>query len=165
MPILNSAGLPFAQGLAIGGALQTIRLERNRSKFDFPDVNSVARHIDAVLNKCNDNTWYGFDAETISCDDVGFSEEYQSGSAFWKFTYSFTVASDTDKRTEQKFLDAGFEEVDGAGKYKRIRDDLTGQPVTVPFVLDGAGAKGDPDAPQYITFLVRNITDFGQILF
>jgi hypothetical protein len=166
--ILNSAGRPFTSTLMIGRTVQQHEVVINRTKIDFPDVAELSNHIDEVQGKCNLNDWQNFAANTLSCDSVKYSEDYESGIPFWKLTYTFSQATeDQPDRTLQTFLDAGLEEIYDAGpppKLRAIRDDLTGAVATQAVCLDGAGHKGDPTMPVYTTFVVRDTVDFAVII-
>lgn len=167
-PIVNSAMLPFAQGALIGSNVQTLTLVRKRTLDDFPNIGAVSDHVEEVQNKCNFDDWQGFPALNLCCDSVSYEEGFDSSIPFWKFTYQFSQGSaDQPDRSQLVYLDAGFEEIVSAGPpptYRRIRDSATGQPVTLPFPLDGGGHKGDASTPTYVSFTVRKSVPFGVIL-
>jgi hypothetical protein len=150
VPIINSAGQPFETGLTMQRSRPTIQIIKNYATFDFA---SVAAYQDCV----NDDTWFGFDPETVKCNSIEVQERNENGGTYFELTYNLSV--EFNGWNPVWILDAGYYEKSagsgsGAGAGLKLITDKFGRPLQSPALLDGNGHKNpDGAAPVYLPFI------------
>lgn len=132
-PVLNSAGLPPDPPLMTVRRRLMIGLNKNTTGITYP---IVAAYID----KLNESEWMGFDAKTVRI------VTFRMQSAVDKIAYQqcFLQFKVKTEGWQRKVIDRGFyvsvETSPGTFDWERIRDPDTGERVSEPQLLDGAGS-------------------------
>ncbi len=91
----------------------------------------------AYINKINSNYFYGCEAETMKCENIGGDRAWdQEWGYYWNTSYEFSIKF-TEEKWESWLIDKGTMEIkDG----KLIDILINGARTTTPQLLDGSGA-------------------------
>ncbi len=126
-------------------------------------------------NKLNSDTFMGFAAGLVKCDDYSGEKmvNESSGGVYWKtlkqFRVRYAAVGGVNKGWKKRLLDQGFRETDGTDgdgkpKYKPIlaeADSGEKVPVSEPVLLNGSGAKlASGGTPVWIEYDVYESTSF-----
>lgn len=161
--VVNSAGMPFENGLEVPWCHPTINITTYKTTFDFTKVTTF-------VNCINQAEWvvsalpYTFPANTVLCTEYTFSSVFEQNAYYWQV--DITLEYDPEGWNPVKILDAGTHEIGEAGEPPRpiLSDDGTAG-VTTPVPLDGNGLVLNSDDPVvYLNFVPYTEVDFDNLL-
>lgn len=164
-PILNSAGFPFDPTVTDVRSLMTISL--NKKFENITDIGTIT-DIDELMSYANTVNSAAVTVAGIQADtqmfwmrDISASNEEQNGESFYDVTFELVFDPTLHYK---KILDAGYMD---ANQRKIFGND--GQPLTMPWPLDGAGAplRGNAAARAanavYLAFQVKEAVAFAPL--
>jgi hypothetical protein len=124
---INSAGVPYEEGLILDHSRLQLTIVRNEATFNSA---TALAYQDAV----NSDTFYSHAAGTAKVAEFSGQSQWERGTFFWKVTYRVQFSRDD---WLHRVLDQGMEErIDG--KLERITDE-DGKQLPRPVLLDGNG--------------------------
>jgi hypothetical protein len=161
--VVNSAGMPFENGLEIPWCHPTIQITTYKNSFDFTKVSTF-------VNSINQAAWvvsalpFTFAANTVLCTEYTFSSVFEQNAYYWQV--DITLEYDPEGWNPVKILDCGTHtKGEPGGKPQPILSDDGTSGVTSPIPLDGNGEVLDPDAPaEYLPFVPYTEVDFDELL-
>lgn len=153
-PIANSAGTKFDPPIEITRRVLKITIKRNF-------IDPKEDHAD-YLDHVNEKAFLGYAAEMVLFDDFETHREFENGMFFFPRQYTFLVKTTGNVGWKRRPLDAGYYQIVG-GQRVEIQSPATGQPVSEPWPLNGAGvALAVGAAPVYLTFTTSFSHDFNK---
>lgn len=164
IPVLNSAGQPFAQPPTAQRGRLILTVEKNYSISDTnADVATWLQGIQIYIDSCNVGDWFGYPAYSCRLVGVDAQPKEENQVSYLAVTYRIEVsdydASDPELWTMTNILDCGYQQLVG-GQLIAIQDTF-GRPVTQPWPLDGSGAALAPGfAPSSVVYDTFNFYDF-----
>lgn len=162
-PIVNSAGDPFLPPPEIMKSGATITVGLNSASAPSGFWLSAIDYLNATSLVIGP---YTFSTAQVKLNNVSAQLVYENGISYWRWALTFeyrpTWALELiDQGRREKFTPAG----GGAVKLIPIIDEVTGQAVSQPVLLDGSGVKlASGGTPQFITYhIYPRITFTGPI--
>jgi hypothetical protein len=161
-PILNTVGDPFDPPIQVPVSTPVAVVTRVLKSFD-PDWIAVFK--DAV----NDDTWLGFPAESVLCQDITAEPFYDADWGWlWTVTMEFAFRpSRVDMTAHGIVIDPGWAvQVLNAGLRAKLPGGGVGQvlidnaPISSPVALKADGTYDSTADPYYLSFNVRRTADF-----
>ena len=150
--IRNSVGDPFDPPVTRKSGAFRFSLTKNYATLNLPLLR-------AYKNSINSDEWMGFAPGVVRIANITFERivENINGAryVYWPHGFEFEVAEEefgSDGTWKKYVPDVGmrfYNDVDE--EYVPIRTN-DGQPITTPILLNGSGAKADPDTPYWLEF-------------
>jgi hypothetical protein len=144
--VVASNGQPFDPPPEIPYARPTITIVAYKAI----GADSLA-NVALYVNSINAGAWQGFNAKRCMCTDYQLQSQFEQGAWYWQKTVTIEIYD--EDLNPVKVVDAGTYEQEsaGLGTYKPILD-ATGNPISSPVPLDGAGHKLTAPPLQYREF-------------
>jgi hypothetical protein len=157
-PMLDAAGMPFSQPVAIPRRHLLLTIQRRERSYD-------AMSAYAIGDSVNSAPWFGFPRYTVKADFPDATQEEESRGKgityrFWNVTYKFQM----NRRLwiPSRVLNAGFKCLNDAGKLVDCTDEV-GNPASRPMLLTRDGKQetlGPKAEPNFREFRVYYTNDF-----
>mgnify|MGYP003612427028 CR=1 FL=1 len=129
--VVASNGQPFDPPLEVPTAFPTLQITAYKATFAFATIL-------IYTNAINSDAWQGFAPRRLRCIEYTATTQYDNGAFFWQIDLTLEYNPDADWNPV-KVLDAGTVYKESMSKPPQPILDSTGNPVTAPVPLNGAG--------------------------
>jgi hypothetical protein len=155
--VVASNGQPFDPPLEVPTAYPTIQITAYKATFSF---SSITLYTNAI----NSDAWQGFAPRKLRCIEYAATTQYDNGAYFWQLDVTIEVHPDGFWNPVE-ILDAGTVYLETGSKPPQPILDSTGNPVSSPVPLNGAGQPLNAGGSlQYIPFAAYREVPFAAII-
>lgn len=155
--VVASNGQPFDPPLEVPSAFPTISITAFKDTFNF---SSILTYTNAI----NEDAWQGFQPRRLRCIEYSATTVYENGAFFWQIDVTLEYNPDEDWNPV-KILDAGTLWKESGAKPLQPIKDATGNPVSSPVPLNGAGIPLNAgDALVFQNFTAYREEEFADII-